>query len=100
MYSTDLGVISSQISQNEINNIMNLQNDWKWIGLTDSITEGVWLWVDGRNTSNYVNWAGDIPSEDSKDCGYVFLNGSTLWVSFKFIFVQGIVFTMVRIVLR
>ncbi|XP_065124344.1 C-type lectin domain family 4 member E isoform X2 [Paramisgurnus dabryanus] len=57
-------------------------NDFYWIGLTDSQTEGVWLWVDNTPLNNNHSW--EYPPDDWKvenpigeDC--VILKKKTKW---------------------
>ncbi|KAL9970563.1 hypothetical protein ACROYT_G022962 [Oculina patagonica] len=33
-----------------------------WIGLTDQVEEGKWMWTDGSLLANYTNWAGNNPN--------------------------------------
>lgn len=33
-----------------------------WIGASDSVKEGTWMWVDGIGVSDYKNWASGEPS--------------------------------------
>ncbi|XP_055036178.1 C-type lectin domain family 4 member F-like [Misgurnus anguillicaudatus] len=56
-------------------------NDFYWIGLTDSQTEGVWLWVDNTPCNNHSweyppdDWKGQNPI--GEDC--VILKKKTKW---------------------
>ena len=84
--------LATQMSDNDINgdernnelvNVFNsllITNNMAWIGLSDSITEGVYQWIDGSQTtvSQYdSHWRANQPKGDStslsKDC--VYLNG-------------------------
>ena len=36
-----------------------------WIGLSDSVKEGTWLWQDGNQTRNYTQWLPGQPKTGS-----------------------------------
>lgn len=36
--------------------------DDAWIGLSDQINFGTWIWSDGSSSAGYQNWGGDNPN--------------------------------------
>ncbi|PFX31418.1 C-type lectin domain family 4 member E [Stylophora pistillata] len=41
-----------------------------WIGDSEAVTEGTWLWLDGGNWGGYANWGGSNPnnSRGNENC--------------------------------
>lgn len=33
-----------------------------WIGASDTVLEGTWVWLDGENWGGYANWGGSNPN--------------------------------------
>jgi hypothetical protein len=65
------------------------ENDWlaseadtnglsgAWIGYTDSVSEGTWVWEDSTCTSSYENWDTNEPNGD--DCAKLQVGSDTSW---------------------
>ena len=52
-----------------------LANDPRWIGFSDTASEGSWVWSSGLSVS-YTNWNSGEPSGGTEDCGHIY---SDLW---------------------
>ncbi|XP_030003980.1 CD209 antigen-like protein E [Sphaeramia orbicularis] len=82
-FGADLVKIDSEEEQrfllNKVKDIMTEEEDKFWIGLTDSKTEGKWVWVDNSSLDDKLqfwwndskpiepdNWPGEDP--DGEDC--------------------------------
>ncbi|XP_010795439.1 CD209 antigen-like protein C [Notothenia coriiceps] len=65
----DLVVIDSLEEQEFLNMLMQKDQN-AWIGLTDSLKEGTWMWVDGRNVTTKF-WQPGQPNSynGNQDCG-------------------------------
>uniref|UniRef100_A0A8C8FP31 C-type lectin domain-containing protein n=1 Tax=Oncorhynchus tshawytscha TaxID=74940 RepID=A0A8C8FP31_ONCTS len=79
----DLVIINSDLEQEFLLSF----NKRAWIGLTDSVTEGAWKWVDGTPLTTQSYWysqqpdnGGDNPKYGEEDC--VELNTET-WLPVK-----------------
>lgn len=51
-----------------------------WIGLTDILVEGEWVWMSTQTTAHYTNWWPGEPNNDqAEDCGSLFSDYSFKW---------------------
>ncbi|XP_042170037.1 CD209 antigen-like protein A [Oncorhynchus tshawytscha] len=78
-----MGIINSDLEQEFLFSFIKRA----WIGLTDSVTEGTWKWVDGTQLTTPSYWqsqqpdnGGDNPANGEEDC--VELNTET-WLPVK-----------------
>ena len=91
-----LASIHSDLENYAVNSIRDL-NDWTWIGLSDTATDGVYVWTDGTHF-DYSKFAPGEPNggQGGESCFHLFDNRATwndyhcnrdMWHSVKISFV-------------
>ncbi|XP_045073773.1 C-type lectin domain family 4 member E-like [Coregonus clupeaformis] len=67
----DLVIINSEEEQAFINGFESVS--YVWIGLTDSVTEGTWKWVDGTPLTTPSYWRSGEPGGGTyQNCGEIY----------------------------
>ena len=64
-HCSDLGSILVTIHSLEENQFVASlapTNTTIWIGASDTVLEGTWVWLDGENWGGYANWGGSNPN--------------------------------------
>ncbi|KAI8488353.1 Collectin-11 [Branchiostoma belcheri] len=57
-------------------------NLFVWIGLTDEVTEGIWVWEDGTTLGSWDNWAQGRPYPNDRVLNCAMLHDSDVWFDF------------------
>ncbi|XP_066301471.1 perlucin-like protein isoform X1 [Branchiostoma lanceolatum] len=51
-----------------VNEIRKRGNAETWMGMSDQVEEGVWVWEDGSALTGWTNWLPGNPSSTGEDC--------------------------------
>uniref|UniRef100_A0A3Q4AGM8 C-type lectin domain-containing protein n=1 Tax=Mola mola TaxID=94237 RepID=A0A3Q4AGM8_MOLML len=75
----DLVIIDSREEQVFVQSLLNSSQD-AWIGMTDSVEEGTWMWVDGSPVT-ITFWRPGQPNsyQGDQDCGEVLQTEGGHW---------------------
>ena len=74
--TADLVTIFSPYENNFIKEIAVKIGSHLWIGLSDSMSEKDWVWVDGKNLGPWSNWGGGEPNGGTdENCAEMTENG-------------------------
>ncbi|XP_074666730.1 C-type lectin domain family 17, member A-like isoform X1 [Strix aluco] len=66
-----LVIVNSEMEQNFLKDNMNSSSTY-WLGVTDQLEEGTWVWTNGERTSiSYWNTWKENKDKDQKDCGSI-----------------------------
>ncbi|KAM6188733.1 C-type lectin domain family 17, member A-like [Sarcoramphus papa] len=66
-----LVIINSELEQKFLKDNINSSSTY-WLGVTDQLEEGTWVWTNGEHTSfSYWNTWKENKDKDQKDCGSI-----------------------------
>ncbi|XP_069737702.1 hepatic lectin-like [Phaenicophaeus curvirostris] len=66
-----LVIINSDLEQEFVKDNINSSSTY-WLGVTDQLQEGNWVWINGERTSiSYWNMLNENKDRDQKDCGII-----------------------------
>ncbi|XP_026723414.1 CD209 antigen-like protein A [Athene cunicularia] len=66
-----LVIVNSEMEQNFLKESINNSGTY-WLGVTDQLEEGTWVWINGKHTSiSYWNTWKENKDRDQKDCGSI-----------------------------
>ena len=70
-----LVVINNSAENSEVLEIRSLGSNM-WIGYSDAVEEGVWVWEPGGGGSTYTHWNAGEPSGGAEDCAEMRADGT------------------------
>nr|XP_009935902.1 PREDICTED: CD209 antigen-like protein A [Opisthocomus hoazin] len=66
-----LVIVNSELEQEFLKDNINSSRTY-WLGVTDQLEEGIWVWTNGERTSiSYFNTWKENKDKDQKDCGSI-----------------------------
>lgn len=66
-------ILATIHSREENEFVSSLTDGYAWIGASDTVLEGSWVWMDGENWGGYINWSGNNPdnSRGQEHCALI-----------------------------